>query len=112
MQRRGTRQRLSDLSGWQDTCTDSSSNVLPDRFKKIRHFGLYASRHRELLEIARSQITCSASGAMPIAKHATWVESLRALTGRDVTRCPRCSGELQRLPLPERVARAPPPVLA
>lgn len=37
---------------------------------------------------------------------------LCAPTGRDVTRCPRCHDQLERVPLPVRAARAPPAVFA
>jgi hypothetical protein len=84
-------------------------HVLPDGFKKIRHFGLYASSHCELLELARSQIPSSAPTAAVTAS-SSWIDSLRALTGCDVTCCPCCGGELQRLPLPKHAARAPPEV--
>jgi len=84
-------------------------HVLPDGFKKIRHFGLYASRHRDLLETARCQIssTVSCCQAPP-----SWTEQLRSLTGRDVTRCPRCGDLLEPIPLPVRIARAPPELAA
>jgi hypothetical protein len=55
-------------------------HVLPDGFKKIRHFGLYASSHCELLELARSQIPSSAPTAAVTAS-SSWIDSLRALTG-------------------------------
>lgn len=86
-------------------------HVLPEGFKKIRHFGLYASSHCGLLESARSQILGTACSATAVARP-SWVQTLRALTGRDATRCPRCGGELDKLPLPERAARAPPEVAA
>jgi predicted Zn-ribbon and HTH transcriptional regulator len=86
-------------------------HVLPNGFKKIRHFGLYASSHGALLQSARSQILGPGSAAKAVAR-SSWVETLRVLTGRDVTRCPRCGSELERLPLPERAARAPPKVAA
>lgn len=83
-------------------------HVLPDGFKKIRHFGLYASSQRELLEAAR----CQLSSAVPACTAPpAWTEQLRLLTGRDVTRCPHCGALLQPLPLP-RNARAPPKVAA
>ena len=86
-------------------------HVLPDGFKKIRHFVLYASSHRAWLESARSQILGPDAAATALAR-SSWVETLRVLTGRDVTRCPRCGSELERLPLPRRCARAPPKVAA
>jgi hypothetical protein len=85
-------------------------HVLPPGFKKIRHFGLYATSHRDALETARCQI--SARTPHLVAEPSSSVEWLRALTGRDVTLCPGCGAELQRLPLRAAVARAPPEVSA
>jgi len=75
-------------------------HVLPDGFHKIRHVGLYASpkglpRTRAVLgQPPRRQ------------RRQTWRELLLRVTGRDISRCPRCGGPLVSLPLPE--ARAPP----
>lgn len=72
-------------------------HVLPKRFHKIRHFGLYAGcklveRTRCLLPAHRSLI--------PFA------ERLRLLTGHDITRCPRCGSRVLSRALPN--ARGPP----
>jgi Putative transposase/Transposase zinc-binding domain len=86
-------------------------HVLPDRFHKIRHYGLYAaSAVKAQLEVARQQL--APGSAQAVARHSSasvsvsWFEQLRALTGRDVTRCPCCEGELARVPLPRQ--QAPP----
>ncbi len=84
-------------------------HVLPDGFKKIRHFGLYASTHRDLLEAARCQLSARIAC---VPTPSSWTEQLRILTGRDVTRCPRCGAELERIPLLRSNARAPPEVAA
>ena len=84
-------------------------HVLPDGFKKIRHFGLYASSQRDLLEAARCQLSNAVPSCTPPP---SWAEQLRLLTGRDVTRCPRCSAQLEPVPLLDRKARAPPEVAA
>jgi hypothetical protein len=86
-------------------------HVLPKGLKKIRHCGLYASRHRAALERARCQVTAPI-GCTHTAPVASWRDRLHALTGRDVTRCPRCQGELERIALPVPAARAPPLVHA
>jgi hypothetical protein len=75
-------------------------HVLPSRFHKIRHFGLYASRAR----CARARALLGIPA--PRRKRLSWMEHLRRLTGRDVERCPRCGGLLRSRPL--AVARAPP----
>jgi len=71
-----------------------SRHVLPKGLHKIRHFGLYAHQKRSV----RSVLHCS-----PCLSYA---ENLRRLTGRDITRCPRCAGPL--MPQPLASARAPP----
>jgi hypothetical protein len=85
-------------------------HVLPDRFHKIRHYGLYAaSAAKEQLEVARVRLAVERSEqAHPTRpkEQVSWVERLRALTGHDVTRCPRCDGALANVPLPRQ--QAPP----
>jgi hypothetical protein len=83
------------------------AHALPDGFKKIRHFGLYASSHAAELETARDQLRCNGP-ATPVAPSSSWPQRLRALTGRDITRCPRCDAELDHVPLLRALARAPP----
>jgi hypothetical protein len=77
-------------------------HVLPDGFHKVRHYGLNASPEKR--ELARTILK------IPIVtvKPQSWRERLAKLTGRDVSRCPRCSGLLISLPL--ALARAPPQV--
>ena len=84
-------------------------HVLPPGFQKIRHYGLYASAcvagplakaHALLAPASRP----SAPAAPPPL---TYAEHLRALTGRDVDRCPRCGGRLLRWRLlPQRQTRS------
>jgi hypothetical protein len=83
-------------------------HVLPDGFKKIRHYGLYAGSGEAKLEHARSRLAghCARPAAHLPAR--TWQELLRELTGRDIERCPSCGGVLERIPLERRGARAPP----
>jgi hypothetical protein len=85
-------------------------HVLPDRFHKIRHFGLYAASDLKLkLEIARRQLSATRP-LQPslIAKLGATspLDHLRELTGRDVSRCPVCLTALTSIPLPNQ--RAPP----
>lgn len=84
-------------------------HTLPDGFKKIRHYGLYASSARDNLELARSVLESPAGhpSTTPLS-HPTWQQLLRELTGRDVDRCPRCGGAIERLALECRAARGPP----
>ena len=64
-------------------------HVLPDRFKKIRHAGLYASP--KALAKAKGNL-----GDLPIPAPIppTWQEAMLELTGRDVTRCSHCGARL------------------
>lgn len=89
-------------------------HVLPDGFHRVRHYGLYSTHHvRHSLPAARQLLTppptASSPPPAPPALTATlsWAEHLRLLTGRDVTRCPRCGRRLVRRPLPP-VGRSPP----
>jgi hypothetical protein len=80
-------------------------HVLPDRFRKIRHIGLYASPR---LAAAREQLGMDAPRPLP---RVSWEQKLLELTGQDVLRCPKCLAPLMRYSLP-RSERAPPPALA
>ena len=94
-------------------------HVLPDRFHKIRHYGLYsatAARPQGTLDRARGLLPPAAPSVAPAAgtdgAPPSWVEQLRELTGRDVTRCPRCGNRLERLAVPTPWPRGPPLELA
>ena len=87
-------------------------HVLPDGFKKIRHFGLYASAATDgSLPIARAllepAVSVTAHAASP-SRVACWTDRLRLLTGRDVNHCPRCGLVLDHVPIPHAPARSPP----
>ncbi len=79
-------------------------HVLPDGFHKIRHYGLNASPDKR--EQARRILNTPAV----VEPSQSWRERLAKLTGRDVSRCPKCSGSLTALPLAH--ARAPPETAA
>jgi hypothetical protein len=74
-------------------------HVLPHGLHKIRHYGCYASR--ALAERARSVV--------PPHPPLNFRDRLQALTGRDITRCPRCGDILICGPL--AAARDPPRAL-
>jgi len=74
-------------------------HVLPHGFHKLRHVGLYASP--SLLTTARTRL---GSPRQRRRQPISWIERLRLLTGRDLSRCPRCGGPIVMRPL----ARAPP----
>lgn len=81
------------------------AHVLPDGFHKIRHIGLNASKAKMALAhhvLAQPE---------PAVREVSWYEHLFRLTGRDITRCPRCNGRLLPIAtLPK--ARNPPATLA
>jgi hypothetical protein len=85
-------------------------HVLPAGFQKVRHYGLYASACVVGL-LAQAHALLAPTPTPPAAitppPPLTYVEHLRALTGRDVDRCPRCGGRLLRWRLePQRSARS------
>jgi predicted Zn-ribbon and HTH transcriptional regulator len=86
-------------------------HVLPDRFVKIRHYGLLAAGNvRTKLKAASDILACRQASNTTTLSEATKVPSdfralLLQLTGIDLTRCPVCgSHAIERRPL----QRAPP----
>ena len=71
-------------------------HVLPSRLVRIRHYGLLANgvrrrriaQCRALIPDSRKPLT---NRLPPAPAEETWQEFLLRLTGRDVTRCPKCS---------------------
>ncbi len=64
-------------------------HVLPDRFVKIRHYGILGNRcRREKIERARALLACAPKQTGK--KTESWQESLLRLTGIDVNKCPVC----------------------
>jgi len=98
-------------------------HILPKRFVKIRHYGLMAPCNvTTKLETARSLIErllpntaeapCSAETA---GTETTWLDRYFHITGKDLTRCPKCrKGRLNRVPLyifePKPQASSPQPI--
>ena len=68
-------------------------HVLPDRFHKIRHVGLYAPAAARRRHIAATQLGQSS----PPRPRRDWRDRLAILTGRSVTHCPRCGAALLTL---------------
>ncbi len=73
-------------------------HVLPARFTRIRHYGLYAGRNvRGKLATARRLLRPEAEIALPKPKDSRpWWERFLENTGIDVMRCPHCDGPLNR----------------
>lgn len=65
-------------------------HVLPDRYVKIRHFGLLANRKRKHhISLAR-QLLGSAKTEVKKDVPKTWQELMLEVSGVDVTQCPAC----------------------
>ena len=84
--------------------------VLPDRFVRIRYYGLLANRHREKA-LALCREVLPGPPAPPKLTRSDWQSLLQSLTGVDPMRCEVCGqnalhwiGELKPAPSP----RAPP----
>ncbi len=66
-------------------------HVLPDRFVKIRHYGLLANKRRKhYIGLARFLLGSSMVETKARKPHETWQEWFRRVTGIDVTLCPVC----------------------
>lgn len=64
-------------------------HVLPNRYVRIRHFGLLANRCRKD-NMALCRILLDISRPMATGKKETWQEQLLRITGIDVFTCPVC----------------------
>jgi hypothetical protein len=84
-------------------------HVLPDRFVRIRYYGLLANRHREK-SLALCREVLPGPPARKIEK-TDWQDQLESLTGIDPMRCEVCGQKALRLVgelAPARAPRAPP----
>ena len=71
-------------------------HVLPDRFVKIRHYGLLGNRCRKKkLDKCRELLACAEQNKTE-DKAETWQDALLRLTGFDVSRCPACGERTMR----------------
>ena len=73
-------------------------HVLPNRFKKIRHMGLYASP--KALAKAKSLLPPLPE---PVNPPPTWKEVLLVVTGKDEHCCPRCGAALRKDLIPRNL---------
>jgi hypothetical protein len=88
-------------------------HVLPDRFKKIRHAGLYASPknlakakgYLAAMSPAKGgkEATTSPAPERPLSEP-SWEENLFELTGRDVAHCSACGAQVYRRLIPCELA--------
>jgi DNA-directed RNA polymerase subunit RPC12/RpoP len=72
-------------------------HALPDRFQRIRHYGLLANcRRKTSLARCRQLLASPAAGLLPQPKD--YKDLHQSLTAQDLTRCPRCgTGVLVRV---------------
>ena len=67
-------------------------HVLPDGFMRVRHFGFLANRSKkQALALCREHLECKPPVPPEKKTAAQW---LLELTGKDITRCPRCRTRL------------------
>jgi hypothetical protein len=65
-------------------------HILPDRFVKIRHYGLLSSRSRKVnIDLSRKLLGVCKNKEADSAKE-TWQELLLRVSGIDVAQCPVC----------------------
>lgn len=86
-------------------------HVLPDRYVRIRHFGLLANRNRkDNISLCRKLLGTSAVIEPDKEKKETWQEQLLRICGIDVTVCPVCrKGRMSRVDeLPPSRCHSPP----
>lgn len=74
-------------------------HVLPDRFLRIRHYGLLANRDKQK-RLAQCRELLGARPPEPDEQPRTAAEWMRAVLDIDIARCPCCGGELQQEMLP------------
>jgi hypothetical protein len=80
-------------------------HVLPQKFVRIRHYGLIAGRNVDtLLALARKILPSEPQvSEEAVEVSGEWWERLLSLTGFDVFACPECRhGNLVRTPLPQK----------
>ncbi|HEX3526329.1 MAG TPA: IS91 family transposase [Thermoanaerobaculia bacterium] len=102
--------REMTLSGEEEFLRRFLLHVLPDRFVRIRYYGLLANRHREKT-LALCREVLPGAPARPKPAKTDWRDRLQSLTGIDPLRCEVCGQKALRLigeVAPARAPRAPP----
>jgi hypothetical protein len=89
-------------------------HILPERFVRIRHFGLLANRNRkDAIAACREFLGTCQPVAKESAREETWQEQLLRICQIDVTACPVChKGRLFRVALLNPLRCNSPPVLS
>ena len=89
--RRGNRACLLTVTG-SEFARRFLLHVLPRRFVRLRHYGLFANAHRSA-RIAKARLRLGAPvAAQPLKAPAeSWQELYRRITGREPGQCPACA---------------------
>ena len=95
--RRGNRARILTVAG-SEFARRFLLHVLPKRFVRLRHYGLFANRQRtDRLANVRLRLGTPAI-AQPLQLPAeSWQELYRRITGREPDRCPACASGTLRI---------------
>jgi len=83
----GNKTKLRTVSG-QDFAKLFLQHVLPPRFVRIRHYGLFAARKRQDLALCRTLI--GAPPTAPREKDANWCVAFERIFGSNPLQCPAC----------------------
>lgn len=102
---RGPRLQEMTLSG-EEFLRRFLLHVLPDRFVRIRYYGLLANRHREQA-LALCREVLPGPPAPPKLTKSDWQSLLQSLTGIDPLRCEVCGYNTLHL-VGDLAPRAPP----
>lgn len=87
--RHGSRKRIMTVEA-EEFMRCFLLHTLPPGFRRIRHYGLLASRHRsKSLELCLRLLSNPATDLLPDPRR-DWTELYLALTGIPINRCPRC----------------------
>jgi len=79
-------------------------HVLPDRFRRIRHFGFLANAHRTAkLAAIRGLLNVAEPDVVP--EPASYRERYALLTGKSLDICPHCGGRMIEIAVLDRVSK-------
>ncbi len=86
-------------------------HVLPDRYIKIRHYGLLANRIRKDRIALCRELLCTDKTETRKDMPTTWQERFLQITGVDLTKCPVCTkGRMVKLQILKPVRCNSPPI--
>jgi hypothetical protein len=72
-------------------------HILPDRFVKIRYYGLMSNKNRKKqLRLCKKLLGIQEKNLERMKAKETWEEMVFRLTGKDCTVCPIYKGQMKR----------------